>query len=805
MFRSYLTTALRTLLKFKGFAAINLLGLALGITTGIFILMFVLDELSYDQFHVNASRTFRVGTDLADIKTGAINGTLETNGWAIGALLKKDYPEVESVIYVRNGSNLMINRDGKRFEQRIFYAGEDFFRIFTFPLKEGNPATALSQPNSLVITETMEHKYFRDQSALGQTLVLADTLSFLVTGVVKDIPEQSHMQFDMLISFATYPTINREFSYDGGWGNLNVRNYILLKEGVDRTTFFAKARNLYMDYVKDDMKKYGMFMYVGFEPLGDIYLHSKRGNGMGPSGSIERVYLVSGIAIFVILLACVNFINLATARSAYRAKEVGLRKVVGSSKSLLIGQFLTESLLFTVLSFILALALVGLLLPLFNQLVGKSYSILNLINLPLALSLMALVMMIAVLSGYYPAMILSSLRPSEVLKGKLQTSARGVQLRRVLVVFQFLISAVLIMGTWAVQDQLDFMKNKNLGFFGDQVLVLDISKVPVTNASRNTSFKNDLKALASVDQVTFTNAVPGRPGWVGQWAHAADKPADETIGVEFMTIDEDYLSTLGLTLLAGQNFDPQRRSELEDGLIVNEKTVHQMGWESAEKAIGKKIESPSGLPAGTVIGVVRDYHEFGLQKEIYPMAMAYRPNYSRYFAVKFNASETSGLVSSLERVWKRHYEGSGFEYFFLDENFERQYQSEQRLGKVFLVFSTMTIIIAVIGLVGLVSFMVVSRAKEIGVRKVLGANVLSITGLLSREFLGLVVAANIAAAGISWFLIDRWLQGFAYHTSPQPSGFIWTMVAGTGITFLAVSFQIFKAGMTNPAEALRSE
>lgn len=805
MFRSYLITAFRTLIKFKGFAVINLTGLALGITTGIFILMYVLDELSYDQFHENAARTFRVGTDLADIKTGAINGTLETNGWPIGALLKKDYPEVESVVYLRNGSNMMIQQDGKRFEQCIYYAGEDFFRIFTFPLKAGNPATALSQPNSLVITESMERKYFGNREALGKTLVFADTLSFMITGVMKDIPSQSHMQFDMLISFATYPTINREFSYDDGWGNLNVRNYILLKEGVDQHAFFAKARNLYMDYVKDDMKKYGMFMYVGFEPLYDIYLKSTRGNGMGPSGSIDRVYLVSGIALFVILLACVNFINLATARSAYRAKEVGLRKVVGSSRSLLVGQFLTESFLFSVLSFILAVALVGLLMPLFNQLVGKSYSIVSLLNLPLLIALLFLLATIAILSGFYPAMILSSLRPSEVLKGKLQSSARGVQLRRVLVIFQFLISAVLIMCTWAVQDQLDFMKNRNLGFFGEQVVVLDISKVPGSNPTRSASFKNDLKSFSAVDQATFTNAVPGKPGWVGQWAHATDKPADETIGVEFMTIDEDYLSTLGLTLVAGHNFDSRRSAELEDGLLVNEKTVAQMGWESPEKAIGKKIESPSGYPAGTVIGVVKDYHEFGLQKEIYPMAMAYRPNYSRYFAIKFNATETSSLLSGLQSLWKQHYEGSDFEYFFLDENFERQYQAEQRLGKVFMVFSTMTIIIAVIGLVGLVSFLVVSRAKEIGVRKVLGANIISITGLLSREFLVLVLAANIAAGGISWFLIEQWLQGFAYHTTPQAAGFIWTMVAGIGITIIAVSFQIIKAGMTNPADALRSE
>lgn len=805
MLRHYFVTALRALAKFKAYAIINLLGLALGLTTGIFILMYVMDELSFDRFHTKADRVFRVGTDMTDIKTGAVNGKIEANGWPVGMLLKKDYPEVESVVYLRNGSDLTISHEGKRFQERLFFASDDFFNIFSFPLVEGNPSTALTQPNTVVISETMEKKYFPGSSALGKTMVFVDTLSYLVTGVMKDVPEKSHMQFDILVSFATFSTLNKQFSYDDGWGNLNVRNYVLLKKGTDAKSFFSKARNLYMDYVKDNMKKFGMFMYVGFEPMKDVYLKSVRGNGMGPSGSIERVYIVSGIAAFVILLACINFINLSTARAAYRAKEVGLRKVVGSSRIILIRQFLSESFMLTLLAFTIALVLVGLLMPLFNQLVGKSYELRVLLNPSLIAGLVLLIVVISVLSGYYPALTLSALRPADVLKGRIQTSARGVQLRRVLVVFQFMISASLILCTLVARTQLDYMKNRELGFFGDQVVVLNVSKVSSADFRKHETFKNDLKTLSAVDHVTFANAVPGKPGWVGQWAHAAEKSADETIGVEYMAVDEDYISTLGLTLLAGHNFDLDRPAELEDGLIINEKTVQQMGWETPEKAIGKKIASPSNHPGGTVIGVVKNYHEFGLQKEIYPMTMDFNPMYAHFFAIKFKPTNAGDLVKNLEAIWKKHFDGYDFQYFFLDENFERQYQAEQRLSTVFAVFATMTIVIAIIGLVGLVSFMIVSKTKEIGIRKVLGANVASVAGMLSKEFLLLIVVANVIACPLSWYVADQWLQKFAYRTTVGPDIFFVTILAGILITLAVVSAQTVKAALANPVHSLRAE
>jgi putative ABC transport system permease protein len=807
MLFNYFKIALRTLARHKGFASINIIGLALGLTSGILILIYVLDELSFDTFHTKADRILRVGTDMTDVNTGAINGTIETNGWPIGKLMEQNFPEVEKVVYISN-SSMQVNHDNKRFDERLFYTGDAFFSMFDFPLVKGDANAALSKPYSIVLTESAEKKYFGDVDALGKTMTLNDSLLFQVTGVMKDVPRQSHMQFSMLISFSTYETRNSGFSYDDGWGNLNVRNYVLLKEGVDQEALKAKVANLYMDHVKDEMKQWGMYMYVRTEPLADIYLKTKRGNGMGSLGSLDRLYIVSGIALFVILLACINFINLATARSTHRAKEVGLRKVVGSSRGSLIQQFLGESFVLTVISLIVAIALLGIVLPLFNLVLNKDYTLSWLAHPSVLIGMAALMGIITLLAGYYPAVVISSLRPSEVLKGKLTTSQRGVRLRKFLVVFQFSISTGLIICTFTILSQLDYMLNRNLGFNSHQVLVVDADKVSDRGgmgSSGASPFKNDLQQLSSVEDVTFTNAVPGRPGWMGQWAHAADRPDDGSIGMEYMTIDEDYLKTLGLTLVAGRNFELNRPSEIEDGLIINETAVDKLGWGTPEDAIGKKIDSPSKHPAGTVIGVVKDYHEEGLQELIYPMAMDYNPSRSRYYAIKFKPMGTADLLKEMETLWKKHHDGFEFKYFFLDENFAKQYRSEERLANLFTAFSVITVVIAMMGLVGLISFMVNSRTKEIGIRKVLGASVASITQLLSKDFLKLVFIAIIIATPMAWYLMKGWLDKFAYRTDTHFWMYAAAGIITLGIALFTVSFQSIKAALTNPTDSLRSE
>ncbi len=804
MLYNYLKIAFRSLLKFKGYASINLIGLALGLTAGILIMIYVLDELSFDKFHVKGDRLYRVNTAFmsGDSDSGGAN---ETNGWPVGKVLEKDFPEVEKVLYTRSASFLLINQGDKRIRQRNYFASPEFFSMFSFPLVAGNPDKALIEPNSIVISQEMEKKYFPEGNALNKTLVFADTLNMVVTGVMENIPTNSHIQADMIISFSTYEVLEREFSFEEGWGNINMHNYILLKEGADFNLFASKAKDIYMSRVGEMMKNWGVRAYVEFEPFEEIYLKTKSGNSMGPLGSIDRIYLVSGIALFVILLACINFINLATARSVYRAREVGLRKVVGSSRKGLIAQFLGESFVLTFLSLLLAFLLVGISLPFFNQVIGKNYQLVSLANASIVIGVLILVVMISLLAGYYPALVMSALKPVEVLKGKMQTSYRGVQLRRTLVVFQFVISVGLVTGTWIVLDQLDYMQKQNLGFDKDEIFILNAARVRSSNANAFETFKSQLNDLAMVNEVTYTNSIPGHPGWVGQVAYPEGKTGDDAISVEYMAVDEKYLEVLGLNLIAGRGFDLQRKKDLEDGLILNEQAVSDFGWTSPEEAIGKRITSPSGSPEGEVIGVVKNYHQLGLQQKIGPMTMDYAPQNSYLYAIKYKAADTQQLISSLNDLWTKTFPGHDFNYFFLNQDFENQYQAEARLANVFAVFATITMVIAMIGLLGLVSFMVVARTKEIGVRKILGADVFSITRLLSKEFLFLVLIANAIAFPLTWYLASEWLKTFAFSMTINPLLFVGTMSIALAITLIIVSLQTIKAALADPVKSLRYE
>lgn len=805
MLLNYFKISFRSLLKFKGYTAVNLLGLALGLTAGVLIMLYVLDELSYDQFHSKLDRVYRVETQLVSHTSTGDDGSLETNAWGIGGTLRKDYPEVESVLYTRSASFLLVNYEGKRIRERTHFASPEFFEIFSFPLIEGNAQKALNDPYSIVITEAMARKYFNGQSALNKTLTIADTMQFVVTGVMKDIPSNSHIQLDMLVSFSTFTSVFQPgFDYDGGWGNINMRNYILLKEDSDVENFKSKAVNIYRDHAGPMLKDWGVDANVIFMPLSRLYLYSNS-NGLGPLGSIERLYLMSGIAMFVIILACINFVNLTTARSVYRAKEVGLRKVVGSTRQGLIRQFLSESLVLTLTALVIGVALSGLLLPLFNQILAKSYTISSIFSPTVLIGIFILISIVTLLSGYYPALVLSGMRPAEVLKGKMQSSSRGVQLRRALVVFQFVISVSLVLGTLIVINQLTYMQKQNLGFAKDEIFVINAARVSSPNPTAFETFKNELKSLAIVSEVSFTNSVPGNPGWIGQIAYPEGKSGDDAVSVEYMAIDDHYLKTLGLEILAGNDFSRDREAQLQSGLILNETAVSMFGWSSPEEAIGKKITSPSGYPEGEVIGVVKNYHQFGLQQKIGPMAMDFNPRSSYMYAIRYKAADTQELITSINTLWQKTFPGYDFNYFFLDQDFERQYQGEQRLATVFALFSGITILIAVIGLLGLISFMVAARTKEIGVRKVLGADVFSITTLLSKEFVVLVVISNVIAFPLAWYFADEWLSTFANHAPLSPLLFVVTMGIALTITLVTISFQTVRAAMTDPIKSLRYE
>lgn len=806
MLLNYFKIALRSLVKFKGYTTVNLFGLALGLTAGVLIMLYVLDELSYDKFHTKLDRIYRVETQFISNKSDGDGGSMETNAWAIGTTLRKDYPEVESVLYTRSASFLLLNYEGKRIRERIHFASPEFFEIFTFPLVEGNAAKALNDPYSIVITETMARKYFSGQSALNKTLTIADTMQFVVTGVLKDIPSNSHIQLDMLVSFSTFTSVLQpQFDYNGGWGNINMRNYVLLKEGSNAENFKSKASSIYRERAGEMLKDWGVDANVIFMPLSRLYLYSKNTNGMGSLGSIDRLYLMSGIAMFVIVLACINFVNLTTARSVYRAKEVGLRKVVGSTRQGLIRQFLSESLVLTLTALVIGVALSGLLLPLFNQILAKSYTISSIFSPTVLTGIFILIAVVTLMSGYYPALVLSGMRPAEVLKGKMQSGSRGVQLRRALVIFQFVISVSLVLGTLIVINQLNYMQKQELGFAKDEIFVINAARVSSPNPDAFETFKDELTALAMVEDVTFTNSIPGNPGWIGQVAYPEGKSGDDAVSVEYMAIDDRYIKTMGLEVLAGNDFSKDRAAQLQNGLILNETAVTMFGWTSPEEAIGKKITSPSGYPEGEVIGVVRNYHQFGLQQKIGPMAMDFNPRSSYMYAIRYKAANTQAMIASVSSLWQKTFPGYDFNYFFLDQDFERQYQGEQRLATVFALFSGITILIAVIGLLGLISFMVAARTKEIGVRKVLGADVFNITALLSKEFILLVVVSNVISFPLAWYFADEWLSTFANHAPLNPVLFVITMGIALAITLVTISFQTVKAAMTDPIKSLRYE
>ncbi|MBW3466559.1 ABC transporter permease [Arthrospiribacter ruber] len=801
MFKNYFKIAIRNLVKRKGFTLINMVSLALGLTGGIFMLIYTLDEFSFDNFHHYGERIYRVNTVFVDSKTGNESYN-STNAWPVGKILESDFPEVENVVYTITWPKLDVKADEETLSPRMAYVTESFFDVFSFEQLKGSPSSALSQPYQAVITETMESRMFKGKDGLGQEFFLADSIAVKVGAVVKDAPENSHIQFEVLLSQSTFERLVGLEDYMTGWGNINMTNYLMLREGTDAESFKEKARSVYMDHVGDMMRSWGSEAFLKFEPMKDIYLRSQAGNSLGSLGSIERVYMVLGICLFTILLACINFINLSTARSVDRFKEVGLRKVVGSSRSALIIQFMTEAFLLTALGLFIALLLASLVMPVFNELVNKTYSLENLLTVEIALGLFVLILMISLLAGYYPSVYLSGLQPVKILKGKFSPGSTGVSLRKSLVVFQFFISVSLALGTLVVLNQLDYMQEKELGFAKDEILVVNASKIP---KNRIESLKNEMVNIAGIQGVTYSNGIPGRPGWIGQIAYPEGRETENPVSVEYLSVDEDYMNTMDLQIVSGRFFDPERETDRLEGLVLNERAVKLFGWDTPEEALGQKIVSPSTTPQGTVIGVVKDYHQLGLQNSIHGIALDWAPDYSYWLSLRFDPAQTANIIANLQGKWASDFAGADFKYFFLNEDFERLYQAELRMAKMFRLFAGLTLLVSLIGLLGLVSFMIQSRSKEMSIRKVLGAGVPQIVYTLSKEFILLVIIASVLALPVAWFFGKEWLQNFAYRSNINFVNFFVVITGSILITFAVVGLQALKAAFGNTVSGLRSE
>jgi len=786
--------ALRLFRRRKAFTLINIGGLAVSLAACLLISIFIREETSFDRFHAKKDRIFRLGGS--------------TVGWPYARILQDDYPEVKSTVSIRTYPTYPVLRGDERLYERMLYAGPRFFDIFDFPLLEGNPASALVAPYSAVLSESMAAKLFRGRPALGETIVFEDLPPCRVTGVAR-VLGRSHIQFDLLLSFETLRAIdpeNYEWEMARGWLDLNVTTYVLLRPGSDPAAFAAKIRDVPQKYGGDYLKEWGSKYRLTIEPLSRIYLHSEAGNWLGPKGDIDDVLLLLSVGLFLLAIAGTNFVNLATALSLGRAREVGIRKVAGSSRRLLVRQFLGESFATCLFSAVLAYGLAALALPLFNGLAARSYGFGALFSPAIGLVTAGLVVVVTLLAGLYPALFLSSFRPVEVLRGRFSSSGRGLALRRVLVVTQFVLSSLLIAATLTAAKQLRYMRTRDLGFDARQVLVLDVRRVKLEEISRRLlPLLEGLAAHPGVEAVASLGAVPGRNGWRGQISFPEGWPEGQSLSLEYVPVGYGFEQVLGLDIVAGRAFDPSRPADAATAVVINEAAVTEAGWSSPEAALGKGFSSPgSGKPAGVVIGVVADYHHHGLQQRIQSMMFGHR-DANGYVALRLEGANVDAVLAHARKVWADLLPGFSMTSFFLDEDFESQYGQETRLMRVFGVFSLLTVFIAGLGLFGLAAFSVTQRVREIGVRKVFGATVPGIARLLSFDFLKLVVLAFLISAPASYVLMTRWLRDFAYRTSVGPGTFLLNGIVLVFLALAAVGAQVVRAALADPAENLRHE
>lgn len=759
--------------------------------------------MSYDGDYASDNSVFRIETN-TEMQDGQ-KSTFQTVGWPVGKSLTAKYPEIESLTYLRDWSPV-ITKDGNHFYEDALYADENFFSVMNFKLAKGNAATALKEPYSIVISEAVAGKYFGNEDAMGKTLMVNDTVPYKVTGVLVKNTIPSHLKFDMIGALTTYYSMypdDTKNEFTSGWFDLNMYNYVKLKKGVSAEGFQTKIKDLVLRDGKEVVEATGFKSQLSLRPVSEIYLYSGMPTGKGTVGNIQTVKLFLLISIFILLIACLNFINLTTSKSVDRAKEIGIKKVLGSNRQKLILQFLTETGILCVTASIISALLMMLLLDSFNTFTGKTFTFTDLFSLSNVLLLCSVIIILIPVSGLYPAFVLSAFKPVAVLKGKFSHSSSGTILRKGLVVTQFVISAAFIMGTIVVWKQMQYMQQQDLGFDKEKVLLVDVNKIPwVLRHEKAPVLKASLLGNTGVQSVTACNAVPGRTGWGSQFAYPEGKPQDAGIIVEYIPVDDDYVKTLGLQFVSGRDFMHGSKKDEEEGLIINEAAVKTFGWGNAANAIGKKL-STSGKE-GRVIGVLKNYHQHGLQEEIKPVVLG-NASFINVLAIRYSSIVPQQLISSVQATWKDVYKGYPLQYSFMDEDFQRQYQKELKMQQFFGLAAALSIVIACMGLFGLAIFTAQKRTKEIGVRKALGAGVADVVMLLSKDFLKLVTIAVIAAIPIAWIAMNKWLENFAYRTTINWWIFLMAGLAAIVIALLTVSFRAVKAAMANPVNSLRTE
>lgn len=807
MLRNYLTVALRGLLRNKLYSSITIAGLALGMACCLLIALYVRDEISYDRFHANSSRIYRVTRER--MEQGDLRIQANTPP-AMASALKKEFPSVqESTRFMAPypSSALVKNGDRTFYEKGFLWADANVFSVFTFPLVQGNPQTALQEPFTVVITEAMAQKYFGAENPIGKTLTIQawTTEEYKVTGVLKNLPANSHLQFDCLASFATAEKqLTRLFTnQEAIWLNNLVYTYILVNTPEAAQNLATQLPVFAKRNVGENAAKRGMHINFGLQALTDIHLDAEVKSLFEVNGDKKNVYVMGCIAVFIMLLACVNFINLSTARAARRAKEVGVRKTLGAGRARLVIQFLGESVLTSIIASALALLAAELALPFFNTLAGKTFTASSFGFLEAAL-LVAMALLVGFGAGAYPAFYLSSFAAATTLKGGSQKGNSRAVLRKVLVVGQFLIAIILIIGTIVMREQIHFMREQAPGFNKESVVIIPVREEETLN--KISLLKTSLLAKPGILSLSAASGVPGNTMISDTWTIIPDGHEDRKQSPFTVLCDEDYAKVMGLELVAGRWLSKDFSTDAAEGFIINESAVPSFGFDSPEKALGKRIQCQQFQgKSGSIVGVVKDVHFMSFHTMVQPTLFHVVPGMFACAVVRIAAENTPATLQALQETWKQIAPGRPFDYSFLDETYQRQYAADERLESIIKVFTWLALAIASLGLFGLASFAAEARTKEIAVRKVLGASTLGITTLLGKEFFVLVGVSFLLACPLGYFVMNKWLQDFAYRITIGVDVLIIAGVAAFAAALTAILWQTLRAARANPVKALKYE
>ncbi|GEO04560.1 ABC transporter permease [Adhaeribacter aerolatus] len=810
MFRNYLKIAFRNMLRHKVYSFINLFGLTVGLTCCLLITLYITNELSYDKYHAKADRIYRVTRNFVN-QDGTVNLHLGNIAPPFGPLLKSYFPDLKEVVRVlQNNAVVAVNPERTFNEEDIFFAEPAFFKIFTVPLLSGNPAKALNEPNTVMMTEKMAEKYFPNQNPLGQVLRLDSQLNLKVTGVYESFPANSHFHPNFLVSFVTLEdsaVFGRE-NLRTNYGSNNFATYLLFPKDYpvkNVAAQFPAFLDKSMPAEGANAVKASSWTNLFLQKLTDIHLYSHLDTELEENGDINTVYLFTAIALFILLIACINFMNLSTARSSIRAKEIGVRKVMGATQPHLVVQFLAESMLFALLAVFIALLLTKLMLPVMNSFTGRELSFTIQNSWLLALAMVGLAALVGLLAGSYPALFLASFQPVKVLKGKLTTGKNSISLRKVLVILQFAISVVLLVSTAVVYKQLSYLRNRALGLDKDHIVNLNYNSTQL--GPKYEAFRQELLSNAAIKEVGRSIGVPS-DRLLNSMGNArlqtADSMAASPVAFQYLGIDQDFIQTYKIKLLAGRNFSETYPTDDSMAFLLNESGAKLLGLNNPQEGIGRSLEY--GNRKGRLVGVLQDFHFESMHEKIKPIIFII-PDGRQYsdISVKLQGNNIAAGLAHLEKTWKKFLPENPFDYNFLDESFGRLYEAEQKQGLLFTIFAGIAILIACLGLFGLASFATEQRTKEIGIRKVLGASVSGIVTMLSKDFLKLVLLANIIAWPLAWYGMHRWLQDFAYRTTISWWIFGVAAVLALVVALLTVSSHATKAAVANPVKALKTE